>query len=302
MKKLYFIITVIFLSVSIQSISAKKKFGNPFSFVFMTDIHLQPERNATEGFLQAINKANKLKPDFVLTGGDLIMDALRQSYSRSDSLFNLYKSSIEHFNMPVYNSIGNHENFGLYEESGIDSTHPEYGKKMYVNRLNKRYYSFEFNNWHFIVLDGIGYTNDKHYYGVIDSVQVAWLKNELETIGKEKPVIISTHIPLLSVGKQIMQGPTEAFGKSAIVTNAQEIIKILEMYNVKIVLQGHLHFLEDINYNGIHYITGGSVCANWWKGSRYGMEEGFLQIKIKNDNFSWKYIDYGWEVDDLTEE
>ncbi len=57
----------------------------------------------------------------------------------------------------------------------------------------------------------------------------------------------------------------------------------------------HLHFLEDINYNNIHYLTGGAVCANWWKGKRFGMEEGFLRITVTGDKFNWEYIDFGWE-------
>ncbi len=296
MKKINLFFLALFFLVSFQSLAVEKTSNDSFSFVFMTDIHLQPERNATKGFLQAIETVNNLKPDFVLTGGDLIMDALGQTYSRSDSLYDLYETTIQQFDMPVFNTMGNHEIFGLYEESGIDPTHKEYGKKMYENRLNKRYYSFEYNNWHFIILDGISDTGDKHYFGMVDSTQVEWLKDELKAIGKEEPVVVSTHIPLLSVGNQIMHGPTEAFKKSSIITNAREIINILENYNVKIVLQGHLHFLEDINYNGIHYITGGAVCAGWWKGPRFGMEEGFLLIKVKNDDFTWKYIDYGWEA------
>ncbi len=65
---------------------------------------------------------------------------------------------------------------------------------------------------------------------------------------------------------------------------------------MKLVLQGHLHFLEDINYNGIHYITGGAISSSWWKGSRYGMEEGFIKIDISGEEFEWEYIDFGWEV------
>ncbi len=114
--------------------------------------------------------------------------------------------------------------------------------------------------------------------------------------GKNKPVAISTHIPLLSVGSQIMTGPTKGFEKGSIITNADEVIKILEQFNVKLVLQGHLHFLEDINYNGIHYITGGAVSSNWWKGPRYGMEEGFLKIDVAGEKFEWEYVDFGWEV------
>ena len=85
----------------------------------MTDIHVQPENRAAEGFRKAIDKVNLLNPDFVITGGDLIMDALGQTKSRSDSLYNLYQDLMTLFKMPVYNTLGNHEVFGLYEKSGI---------------------------------------------------------------------------------------------------------------------------------------------------------------------------------------
>ena len=299
MKRLTFLFIIAgILLLNFQLFAGEKytKKNKNFSFVFMTDIHVAPERHATEGFLKAIETINKLKPDFVLTGGDNIMDALGQSYSRADSLYNLYNETISNLTMPVYNTMGNHEIFGLYTKSGINPDHPEYGKKLYEDRLAKRYYSFDYKNWHFIVLDGMGFTSDRHYYGVIDNKQLAWLKTDLEKTGKDRPVAISIHIPLLSVGEQIMSGPTEAFGQGSVITNAHEVIQLLEQYNVKLVLQGHLHFLEDINYNGIHYITGGAVSANWWRGPRYGMEEGFVQINVSGEDFSWKYVDFGWDA------
>ena len=56
----------------------------------MADIHLTPERNAVQGFKKAIKTVNNLAPDFVITGGDLIMDAIEQPYERADSLYTLY--------------------------------------------------------------------------------------------------------------------------------------------------------------------------------------------------------------------
>lgn len=269
---------------------------NDFSFVFMTDMHITNERHALEGFQQAIDTINKLAPGFVLTGGDNIMDALGQTYGKSDSLYNMYEEAAKGFNMPVYTTMGNHEVFGLYEKSGIDPSHEKYGKKLYENRLAKRYYSFDFKNWHFVVLDGIGFTEDRHYYGFVDQEQLEWLKQDLAKTGKETPVAVSIHIPLLSVGSQIMEGPTKALSRGSVITNAHEVIDVLEQYNTKLVLQGHLHFLEDINYNGIHYITGGAVSAQWWNGPRFGMEEGFLKIDVSGEDFSWKYVDFGWDA------
>lgn len=297
MKKLIVIVlTAMYLMGCQNQGNRETKNTDHFSFVFMTDSHVMPERNATKGLLQAIDTINKLAPDFVLTGGDNIMDALGQTYGRSDSLYRLWDETIKNLKMPVYNTMGNHEVFGLYEKSGIDTTHEEYGKKLYENRMAKRYHSFNHKNWHFIVLDGIGFTEDRQYYGYIDSVQIEWLKQDLEKTGKETPVVVSTHIPLLSVGAQVQVGPNEGLGRGSVVTNADVVRKILEQYNVKLVLQGHLHILEEIYYNGIRYVTAGAVSSNWWNGPRNGMEEGFVKVDVSGSDFKWEYVDFGWEV------
>ncbi|MDX8339979.1 metallophosphoesterase [Draconibacterium sp. IB214405] len=297
MKHLIYLSVSIFLLFSCTQSSKPQQESETedFSFVFMTDIHITEERQATEGFSQAIDTINSLNPDFVLTGGDNIMDALAVSYEASDSAYNLYENTIKQVNAPVYTTMGNHEVFGLYERSGVSPSHEEYGKKLYENRLAKRYYSFDYKDWHFVVLDGIGFTEDRHYYGHVDEEQLVWLKKDLEAAG-DKPIAVSIHIPLLSIGSQIMQSPTQGMDAGSIVTNANEVREILEQHNTKLVLQGHLHFLEDIEYNGIHYITGGAVSSQWWQGQRFGMEEGFLKIDVKGEDFSWKYVDFGWEV------
>ena len=289
--KAYFQIFFILILISCQP---KNENQDNFTFAFLTDIHVQPELNATKGLLLAIDTINQLQPDFVLTGGDNIMDALAQNYERSTELYQLYLQSMENLDMPYHHTMGNHELFGVYEKSGVDTTHEEYGKKLYENLVAPRYYSFNHKNWHFVILDGIGISEDRKYYGHIDDKQIKWLKKDLEE-NKDMPVVVSTHIPLLSVGEQIMNSPTAAFGQGSIITNANEIRLILEQYKVKMVLQGHLHFLEDICYNGIHYVTGGAVSSNWWKGKRFGMEEGFLLLSANGENISWRYIDYGWE-------
>ena len=44
------------------------------------------------------------------------------------------------------------------------------------------YTSFDHKGWHFIILDGIGFTPERRYYGHIDSLQLEWLKQELDAI------------------------------------------------------------------------------------------------------------------------
>ena len=300
LKKLsLFVILFIFCHALVWSADTTKT--NSFRFVFMTDIHIQPERGAIEGFKAAINAVNALKPKpaFVITGGDLIMDALAQGYGRADSLYKLYIETEKLFQMPVYNTIGNHEIFGLYKQSNIEPSHLEYGKKMYANRLGegKTYRSFDFKNWHFVLLDAMGMTPERKYIGHVDSTQLKWLKQDLETTGAERPLIIVTHIPFYTIYSQYLNGPTAEVNKALIVVNAHEISKVCEDYNLKLVLQGHLHTVEEIFYRDVRYIIGGSVCGAWWKGAHQGFAEGFVVVDIEGDSFSWKYHTFGWDAE-----
>jgi Icc protein len=267
-----------------------------FRFVFMTDIHVQPELKADQGFRTAIAKVNELKPDFVITGGDLIMDALEQSYERSTNLYDLCNSLCKEFAMPVYHTIGNHEVFGLYEKSGISPDHPEYGKIMFMNRIgnNKTYQSFDYMNWHFMLLDSIGFTDDRHYIGQIDSTQIEWIKNDLKNVDKNTPIIISTHIPFVSVTEQIDKGGTATLPPFLAVVNSNEVLSLFNGYNLKLVLQGHLHIVEEVIYNNTHFVTGGAVCGKWWEGPLKGFPEGFVVVDIDHDDFTWHYQSYGW--------
>ncbi|MBN2572255.1 MAG: metallophosphoesterase [Ignavibacteriales bacterium] len=294
----FVVLSIAFLSSCIKPIQEGQKEERNFTFVFMTDIHVKPENNAIEGFKQAIKKVNELSPDFVITGGDLVYDVLEQNYGRADSLYNIYLECQKEFKMPVYNTIGNHEVFGLYPESGVDKNHPEFGKKMYEKRIGKRFYSFEHKGWKIYILDSIGESEEGTYYGYVDSVQMTWIKNELQNVDTTTPIIISVHIPFITTQTQILEGALAKNSEGLVITNSKEVLDLFAHHNLKLVLQGHLHFLEDIYVQDkVHFITAGAVCSKWWKGKYYGLEEGFLLVRIEDGNISWEYIDYGWEVD-----
>ena len=300
LKKVRLIRLLAFLVIVILSHACKKTLSEKpgFTFDFLTDIHVQPESNATEGFKMAIEKVNELKPDFVITGGDLIMDALAQTQGRADTLYDLYEETIQDFQMPVYNTIGNHEVFGYYEESGVDSTHPMYGDRMFEQRLGKRYYTFEYNGWRFYILDSVDEWEEGGYYGYVDREQIAWLKEELAGVDAETPIVISVHIPLITVFTQFYEGSTVPNGRGLVVTNSKEVLDLFREHNLTLVLQGHLHTCEDIYVEGTHFITGGAVSGKWWKGANRGFEEGFLMVHVSGDQFKSEYIDYGWQVEE----
>jgi hypothetical protein len=224
------------------------------------------------------------------------MDALGQSYGRADSLYNLYQEVIKKSNMPVFNTMGNHEIYGIYKRSSADPANPEYGELMFEKRLGKSYYAFDHKGWKFIIINSIEDTKKGKYVGKIDTAQISWIKSELKNTSPSTPIVISTHIPFITAYTQKYGGSTLPNDSSLVVCNSKEVIDLFNGYNLKLVLQGHLHTVEDIYIDGIHFITGGAVSAGWWKGPNRGFEEGFMYITFGKNDFRWRYVDYGWDV------
>jgi len=83
----WFVLLFIAFSLNTQKVNGQNKEDQNFEFVFLTDIHVQPEHQDAEGFSKAIEKVNSINPGFVLTGGDLVMDVLEQTKERADSLY-----------------------------------------------------------------------------------------------------------------------------------------------------------------------------------------------------------------------
>jgi Icc protein len=293
--KLFRLIVLVSIII-LPSSCRKKEKAAEFSFAFISDVHLQPENNAVTGFLEAIDTINDLKPDFVIVGGDNIIDALSQSHGKADSLYTLFLETEKALNMPVYHTMGNHEIYGIYSKSGADPDNPDYGEKMFENRIGRSYYSFDHKGWKFMILNSIENAGNDSYIGLIDEKQIAWIKEELQKTDPSTPVVISTHIPFITVNTQKYEGTTLPNDSSLVIINGKEIIDLFKGHNLKLVLQGHLHTVEDIYIDGIHFITGGAIAAAWWKGPFRGHEEGFMLIKVRGSEFSWEYVDYKWIV------
>lgn len=272
-----------------------------FTFVHMTDPHIQPELRAAVGCDMAFAAIAKLKPEFVLAGGDLVFDVLATGPARAKQLFDLYQNTAKQIGAPIHSVPGNHDVYGLFTESGVLASDPMYGKKMFEDRIGKRYGSFDHKGWHFVLLDSIFMTPERKYQGRIDDEQLDWLKGNLAAAGPKRPVIVLTHIPLVSSVMQIVPDQW-ADPSTYMVVNSKAVLSIMAPYNVKAVLQGHTHIRENVQYQfstapgagPCQFITSGAVCGNWWKGSRLGHPEGFAILRVKGDAVSWQYQTYGF--------
>ncbi len=267
-----------------------------FSFLFITDTHLQPELNAAAGCGQCFRKARAIKSDFVIQGGDHVFDALQVNRTRATSVFDLYAKTEQDLGMKVYHTLGNHDCFGVYPASGVAESDPSYGKKMFAERFGKTYYSFDHKGVHFVVLDSIGITADRAYEGRVDAEQLAWLKSDLAALAPEAPIIVSIHIPLVTGSEAYMAPPPTAPKHHGLsVANAYEVIALFAGRHVLGVLQGHLHINEEITWKGVPYLTRGAVCGNWWHGTRLGTPEGFTVVRVEKGKLSTRYETYGFQ-------
>ena len=255
---------------------------NKFSFAFFTDIHLNKgDNNCFQGLEKAISSAKTLDADFILTGGDNVdIDVLGKDATTAHWLYNEYSELIANAGIDYYVTIGNHDRF-----YGCDKSDPLFERGLFEKYISKSYYSFDHKGWHFIVLN----TSNS----IVDEEQKQWLAADLAHIASETPVIISTHVPFLSVYYPALDGrytSTDTF------KNFKEIWDMFEGKNLKLVLQGHMHLYEEIKVKGVQFITAGAVSASWWGGDYHGTEEGYLKVSIDGDDFDWEYVDYGWEV------
>jgi Icc protein len=267
-----------------------------FTFLFLTDSHIQPELDAAKGTDMAFKKARGIKADFVIQGGDHVFDSLAVPKDRALSLFDLYEKTEQDLGMKVHHTIGNHDVVGIFPASGVSPTDPQYGKKVFADRFGKPYYSFDHKGHHFIVLDSIGVTSDRSYEGRIDEEQKQWLASDLTALPSGTPVIVSVHIPLVTAFYSYVPVPTKPEAHHGLsVANADEVIKLFEGHNVLGVLQGHTHINERVEWRGVPYITSGAISGNWWKGTRMGTPEGFTVVTVADGKLSTRYETYGFK-------
>jgi 3',5'-cyclic AMP phosphodiesterase CpdA len=164
---------------------------------------------------------------------------------------------------------------------------------MFEDRVGPLYKSFDHKGWHFVTLDTV-FIDGRKYKGFLSQEQMSWLKTDLEMNGTAKPVIIMCHIPLVTAVLQLVPRWHD-LGNQIVVENAAEVVALLEKFPVKLVLQGHTHINERVNWKGMNFITTGAVSGNWWKGPRLGFPEGYAVVDISGDNVSWRFESYGWQ-------
>ena len=262
-------------------------------FAYLTDVHLKPDPTAEAGMAKAYHHAQSLKPkvDFIINGGDSIMDSLEADKEKTKTQWDLFHTLLKKENsLPIYHCIGNHDVWGWFIKNDKPEADKLYGKQWVVETLEmpKRYYSFTKNKWHFIVLDSTQLNPAGGYIAYLDPEQLDWLQQELES-SKDKFICIVSHIPILSICAGLFFNKTEANGdlkiqRNLMHTDFMALKKIFLNYpNIKVCLSGHIHLQDELDYLGIKYYCNGAVSGNWWKGAFQEFEPAYAVFEFYDD-------------------
>jgi predicted MPP superfamily phosphohydrolase len=287
------------------SIAKSEKIENtssPLDVVFLSDVHVKPTDTAQEGMRRAFRKANALKPDFIINGGDAIMDAMAATKEKTATQWNVWKNIVNEENrLPVYHAIGNHDAWGWQVKDESVKNDPLYNKAWVIKEhgMPGRFYAFEKKNWKFIVLD-TAHENNGGYIAKIDDEQFTWLENELKNTSSDQHVCMVSHIPIVSFCAALFSDKNEPNGdwkvsRALLLTDARKMVDLFSNYkNVRCCLSGHIHLQDEVEYKNVQYFCNGAVSGNWWNGAFKGFDPAFAQFRFfKNGDVKRDIINYG---------
>jgi predicted phosphodiesterase len=208
-------------------------------FGVIADLHHDIMHDGIERLSAFISDMNKKTPDFIIQMGDFCMP--KKTNAPLMEVWNQFKG-------PKYHVIGNHDTDGGFKPDEVVDFWKAEGK----------YYSFDRNGFHFVVLNGNEHNESKSrpggYARFISTTQLDWLRKDLETTSL--PSVICCH-----------QGLDNDAGG---LENGTLLRYTLEQANEKagwkkviMVLSGHHHQDYYNRINDIHYVQINSASYQW---------------------------------------
>ncbi len=291
------------LSIAPAGFSAPKK-KKDFRVSFMSDVHVKPTEIAEQGMRKAFRHVNALQPsvDFIMNGGDAIMDALNASKEKVEKQWDVWNNVLQSENkLPMYHCIGNHDAWGWQMTDAAVKNDPLYDKQWVLqqHKMQARFYSFEHKDWKFIVLDS-AQENNGGYIARIDEPQFAWLENELKHTAASTHICIVSHIPIVSFVSAVFSDKNEANGdwrisRALLHVDSRRLTDLFKGFpNIRCCLSGHIHMQDKVEYKGIPYYCNGAVSGNWWGGAFHDFEPAYAVFTFSADGtVSREMVTYG---------
>jgi hypothetical protein len=227
--------------------------ANNFSFMWVTDIHLRPDR---QDYMDQIgNFAANSGASFVLNSGDLTD---RGDFTNFDYFV---RKRDQYIGIPFYSAIGNHDLYG----DGWDA---------FKSRVGPSVVSFTYGNSFFMFIDSASCQ--------LGSDQLDWIEDQLRRSGPYPNRFVLSHMCLYDSEAEtpaILCDPDERL----------RLAGLLNKYHVDYLLCGHKHWVEEDDLDGFFQIMGGT--PNPWK-RPYNSKPVFWNFTIHGDNVQYQRIEF----------
>jgi len=229
-----------------------------FSFAIMGD-----NKNSFKIFSKILKDIDNDHYNFAIDVGDLVFGGEKEKYR---TFYNMIKNE----KTPFLVAVGNHD----IRESGAEN---------YFDIFGKFYYSFNFGNSLFIILDD---ANEER----IDAVQMKWLEEQLQRNYQHKFVFL--HVPPFDPRPETDHSLSNR-------QNAEEFMNLMEKYKPDVIFASHIHAYFDEMRNGINYVITGGAGSELWGTDPDHYFNHYIKVEVDGDKISKEVIrfpsvDYNW--------
>lgn len=243
---------------------------------------------------QAVEDANLLDPDLVMTVGDLVNGYNQTSeWMKQMEEFQFTMSKLK---MPWFPVAGNHDIYWRKDAKKPEAKPPREHEESYEKHFGPLWYWFEHKNTGFLTLfsdeghpDGRERNFGDREQQQISKTQLNWIATELEKMKRLQHIFVFLHHPFW-------------WGERYPGNNWDEVHKLLVANgNVRAVLAGHIHQMRyDGVRDGIGYYalatTGGSLTPGM-EYEYFGLLHQFNVVTVRSNGFSMASIPVGGVFD-----
>jgi hypothetical protein len=236
----------------------KEKDTKKFQAIITGDTQVYTDKEITYLRDSFVKEVSGTDASFVICMGDNIGDKL--------SLYPRFLQVMSNIGRPIWLVPGNHD------VNLADAPDPEHAFETFKREFGPTYYSFEYGDVHFVVLNDIVYPSpqflpSRTYHGEIWGNQMEWLANDLRFVPHNKLIVLNMHIPIVS--------DVDRLAPKHNVSNRVELYNLLRGRKV-VSLGGHTHTLDHFQPGEeqpgwgqptpIPQVIVGASCGSWWSG------------------------------------
>ena len=243
---------------SLQKLEKNLQTASPDDFIFVV---LGDSRDNDEVFKKILVEAAKLRPLFILHGGDTVTTGIEKKFNH---FLDIVESTIP--DTPIFVVMGNHElTYNMKSDRG---------KKLFQEKIGPLNYALDMKK---LGMKVVGLDNSLYE---LRPTQLKYIEEQLTSAKKYKFVIM--HAP----PETQKWKHSHCFSKGA-----DRLMQIMAEKKVTVAFFSHLHLFAQDEIKGVKYIiTGGAAAPLYTKVAFGEAVYHFIVVRVKNGKVSTEVI------------